>query len=125
VAGVTLGSTSTPITTTISATGNGRHAFQNNELNPITDTADADFDNNTAVDGKDFLIWQRGFGSTGTENINDQGDANGDFVVNCADLEIWKEQYGLGQEPTNPSQGYIRSFGVPGSINTITAPIHS
>lgn len=37
------------------------------------------------VDGRDFLIWQRGFGAAGSPNT---GDANGD------DLAIWQVQYG-------------------------------
>jgi hypothetical protein len=52
---------------------------------------DADFNNDTKVDGTDFLIWQRGLG-TGTGNA--QGDANGDSAVTSADLTIWKSQFG-------------------------------
>ncbi len=52
---------------------------------------DADFNNDTVVDGADFLIWQRGVGS-GTTNAD--GDANGDGVVNAADLTIWQADYG-------------------------------
>lgn len=53
---------------------------------------DADFDGDGDVDGRDFLIWQRGFGSTGQEN-NSLGDANGDGDINEADLAIWQSQY--------------------------------
>jgi hypothetical protein len=53
----------------------------------------ADFDGNGMVDGRDFLIWQRGFGS-GTTLA--EGDANGDGSVNGTDLGIWKSQYGVG-----------------------------
>ncbi|BBO35810.1 dockerin type I domain-containing protein [Lacipirellula parvula] len=52
---------------------------------------DADFNNDGTVDGKDFLIWQRGFGS-GTNNGT--GDANGNGAVDAADLTIWKSQFG-------------------------------
>jgi hypothetical protein len=74
----------------------------------------ADFDGNGAIDGRDFLIWQRNFGMT--ENAQRQhGDANADgrvdgldtqlstsqnadfnhdTVVNSSDLAIWKENYG-------------------------------
>jgi hypothetical protein len=51
---------------------------------------DADFNDDSSVNGLDFLIWQRGFG-TGTSNAT--GDANGDSVVNAADLVIWQNQY--------------------------------
>jgi hypothetical protein len=52
---------------------------------------DGDFNNDNVVDGADFLIWQRGFGPTGS---NLTGDANGNGVVDGADLAIWKAQYG-------------------------------
>ena len=51
----------------------------------------ADFDGNHVVDGKDFLIWQRGFGSVGSPTT---GDANGDLAINGSDLTIWKNQFG-------------------------------
>jgi pectate lyase len=53
---------------------------------------DADFDGDGDVDGRDFLIWQRGFGLTEQEN-NLLGDANGDGNVDAGDLEIWQTQY--------------------------------
>lgn len=54
---------------------------------------DADFDGNGAVDGADFLIWQRGSGAAGGLS---QGDANNDGIVNADDLGIWKTQFGTG-----------------------------
>jgi hypothetical protein len=53
---------------------------------------DADFDGDGDVDGRDFLIWQRGFGLTEQED-NALGDANGDGNVDAGDLEIWQTQY--------------------------------
>jgi hypothetical protein len=54
----------------------------------------ADFDGNGLVDGRDFLIWQRGFGTPGAQLAD--GDANGDNVVDGLDLGIWKTKYGTG-----------------------------
>ena len=52
---------------------------------------DADFNQDNKVDGLDFLIWQRGFGSAGGLS---QGDANGDGQVTSDDLTIWENQFG-------------------------------
>jgi hypothetical protein len=54
---------------------------------------DADFDGDGDIDGRDFLIWQRGFDLTGQVN-NSSGDANGDTVVDGLDLTVWQDQYG-------------------------------
>lgn len=53
----------------------------------------ADFDGNDIVDGRDFLIWQRGFGAAGT-GTSATGDANGDHDIDGDDLTIWKNQFG-------------------------------
>jgi hypothetical protein len=52
---------------------------------------DGDFNADGAVDGADFLAWQRGVG--GVASLAN-GDANDDGVVDSADLAIWTEQYG-------------------------------
>lgn len=62
----------------------------------VTTTAtieNADFDGDGVVDGRDFLIWQRGFSLSATATRSD-GDANGDGNVDADDLAIWKIQYG-------------------------------
>lgn len=51
----------------------------------------ADFNLDGAVDGMDFLTWQRGFGTSGGASA---GDANGDGVVDGVDLTIWSNQFG-------------------------------
>ena len=53
----------------------------------------ADFDHDDDVDGTDFLILQVGLGLT-MEVDNTNGDANGDGLVDDADLSIWENQYG-------------------------------
>jgi hypothetical protein len=52
----------------------------------------ADFDGNGAVDGSDFLLWQRGLGTMPA--LPQHGDANGDGVSNAADLDVWRAQFG-------------------------------
>ena len=51
----------------------------------------ADFDHDDDVDGTDFLIYQLGLGLM-MEVDNTNGDANGDGLVDDADLSIWKKQ---------------------------------
>jgi endonuclease I len=55
--------------------------------------ANADFNGDGSIDGRDFLVWQSGQGLTGTaERIN--GDANGDHAVDAGDLAVWRTQFG-------------------------------
>lgn len=53
----------------------------------------ADFDDDSDVDGRDFLIWQRGFGITTGAELGD-GDSNADGDVDGDDLGVWQDQYG-------------------------------
>jgi endonuclease I len=59
----------------------------------VTDAGveNGDFNGDGAVDGADFLAWQRGFGGSASLAA---GDANNDGVVDGTDLEIWSNQYG-------------------------------
>ena len=62
------------------------------ELSVVSAIAEnADFDGDGDVDGQDFLIWQRGFGSPASLAT---GDANNDGNVDADDLAIWQTQYG-------------------------------
>ena len=53
----------------------------------------ADFDNDGDVDGRDFLAWQRGYG-TAIGATFAQGDADRDGDVDAADLGIWSANFG-------------------------------
>jgi hypothetical protein len=76
-------------------------AVDNVSLRLVTITAppgdDADFDGDGDVDGRDFLTWQRGFGTP--DALPADGDADNDFDVDGDDLAVWQLQYG---EPIGP-----------------------
>jgi hypothetical protein len=80
-----------------------------------TSSPNADFNANGVVDGADFLIWQRGFGSSGATKAS--GDANADQLVNAADLAVWRGEFG-GSGASTPGQlvrghvRYVTSFAV-------------
>ncbi|MCA9234417.1 MAG: sulfatase-like hydrolase/transferase [Planctomycetales bacterium] len=75
----------------------------------------ADFNDDGAVNGADFLIWQRGLGQTGqTSNAN--GDADGNGVVDQNDLRIWSSQYG-----TTPVAGVTTLGAVPEPSSRLVA----
>jgi len=73
------------------STNNGIQAFTLT-LDPVV-ADNADFDDDGDVDGNDFLVWQRGLGTTGTATPMD-GDANDDGNVDAADLTVWQSQFG-------------------------------
>lgn len=49
----------------------------------------SDFDRNGRVDGSDFLVWQRAFGSNDSNS-----DANENGIVDGQDLDYWKHAFG-------------------------------
>jgi Pretoxin HINT domain/Serpin (serine protease inhibitor) len=71
-----------------------------NEVTPNVSTvtpANADFDGDGDVDGRDFLAWQRGFGMSGPMLAN--GDSNADGHVDGADLSAWQSAFGQTGAP--------------------------
>jgi hypothetical protein len=66
----------------------------------------ADFNQDSYVDGADFLTWQRGFGE-GTTLAD--GDANHDGVVDATDLQIFNLQ--LGTAPPMPPSAAVPEPG--------------
>jgi hypothetical protein len=71
-------------------TNRGAMAFRDVvfELAPIAPVA-GDFDSDGDIDGRDFLRWQRMLGSR--DDLT--ADANGDRVVNGADLPVWRDAF--------------------------------
>ena len=61
----------------------------------------ADFDQDSDIDGADFLAWQRGFAVATLAGLSD-GDANHDGLVTGADLAIWGDQFGQGRGAVAP-----------------------
>jgi|GEM_PF-5184491 len=58
-----------------------------------------DFNDDSSVNGADFLAWQRGFGIFGVAKRTD-GDADNDGDVDADDLSVWQSTY--GQFEMNP-----------------------
>lgn len=64
-------------------------------VSDVASSKSSDFNGDGAIDGSDYLVWQRNFGLTGSGTVS-TGDANGDGNVNAADLGAWKSAFGLG-----------------------------
>ena len=62
------------------------------ELQGSSSTNSADFDTDGDIDGRDFLLWQRGFGTPNASKYDGDADDNDD--VDSLDLGIWQSQFG-------------------------------
>ena len=58
-----------------------------------------DYDLNGVVDGSDFLLWQRTFGSAVTVGSGADGSGNG--LIDAADLDVWRDNFGAVASATN------------------------
>lgn len=76
----------------------------------------ADFDLNGRVDGNDFLVWQRNVGK-----LTPVGDANGDGLINAADLGILKLQYGMAIPSATLAQAIPEPAAGPMALLSISA----
>ena len=76
--------------------------YANNDLRGLNEievffdpnATSADFDENSFVNGHDFLIWQRGYDPSCTTCTLGDGDADYDQDVDGDDLAIWQGQFG-------------------------------
>lgn len=59
----------------------------------------ADFDDDDDVDGFDFLIWHRGYGTPMPNATHPDGDADYDRDVDADDLTVWEGGFGTASEP--------------------------
>lgn len=57
-----------------------------------------DFDHDSDIDGSDFLVWQRGYGSQQRAQIS---EGNGNEKFNGNDLAVWQSNYGDGLAATS------------------------
>jgi hypothetical protein len=84
------------------------------ELQPIV--ASADFDEDGDVDGRDFLAWQRGFGTPAPTAVKADGDSDNDTDVDGADLLVWQEQYGEEELSAVSNEGSDPGDATPGRV---------
>ncbi len=78
----------------------------------LFDEESGDFDEDGDIDGRDFLAWQRGFGTL-INATRAQGDANGDGDVDSADLMVFHNQF--GPPVVDPPMALIFAVPEPGS----------
>lgn len=77
-----------------------------------------DYDINGRVAGRDFLVWQREFGTT-SPSLAD-GDGSGD--VDGVDLAIWQQNFGVGTSfagSTSTSSGAGSPVGIPPEASVV------
>ena len=75
--------------------------------------ANADYDDDGDVDGRDFLLWQRQSGSTVPAGTGADGSGNG--VVDAADLTLWRTQFGT----TPPATGAVAAVPEPATMTLV------
>lgn len=88
----------------------------NNAVKPnatIVTPATGDFDGDGDVDGRDFLAWQRGYGTT-TGAAQSDGDSNADGDVDAGDLATWQDSYG---QTTNSPLATVMADEVPAEVD--------
>lgn len=119
IAGMNIGSSTTAVTTDI--VGAGMLRIQNNYVENL---ANADFNNNSRVEGGDFLIWQRNMGTpVMNAGTNANGNANMDLRIDELDLAIWEMSYGKNRLGLNSGRAIITTSNVAGVTNQISTNV--
>jgi hypothetical protein len=94
----------------VGSVATGEREFFFNNLSVTNATKTGDFDSNGVVDGEDFLIWQRQFGTNRPE-----ADGNSDGFVDGLDLGVWEAAFGTSVSTTSfavPECGSVYLVGV-------------
>lgn len=77
-----------------------------NDLAPKVLQVSADFDEDGDVDGADFLLQQRGYGTPAPLAGLQQGDANGDRQIDAEDVQTWESAFVQSHSSTTrPARG--------------------
>ena len=77
-----------------------------------------------AIDGAEFLAWQRGFGTVAPHGTYETGDFNGDLFVNAADLGIWQQSYSAESMVAYPPFNLAKFQKVSSSSNGDSTAAH-
>jgi len=95
------------------------------QVDLLTPDFSADFDSDLEVDGHDFLTLQQHLGTTGSNALQQLGDADYNNTIDQADLAIWSQQ--LGSSPhtfpgafSPPSPAQVATIPEPSTILLLT-----
>jgi hypothetical protein len=89
----------------------GAHDLVFKYSTPAARVLTADFDADGDVDGRDFLVWQRGNGTSLGETVTKAlGDADSDRDVDGDDLAVWRSEFGSNplSSPGKLVTGFVR-----------------
>lgn len=78
-----------------------------------------DFDEDTDVDGADFLLWQQTLGNTVT--LGTGADGNSDGMVDAADLAVWSTEFGTVGGPPAPAASSATPIPEPSAFALLLA----
>ena len=85
----------------LDAAGTGSPSNTSIQITVSALASSADFDGDGDVDGRDFLAWQRGFGTPAPTALKSDGDADNDMDVDGVDLTFWQAEYGTPLQATS------------------------
>jgi hypothetical protein len=78
-----------------------------------------DFDEDTDVDGADFLLWQQTLGNTVASGTG--ADGNSDGMIDAADLAVWSTEFGTVGGPPAPAVSSATPIPEPSVVALLVA----